>query len=954
MLPFLCLIMACNREKQEMQPVNPQEKGVTYSFRAEMEASKASVDDDGICSWNENDEIAVYDAVSSSFITFTSPYGDGVFSFVGVPDTEYEFTHAFYPASVAKAAQSITLPEAYTLSQSKEGNLFPMLGSIDGNKLVFRHLAALLRYTIAGIPSTADRIVVSSQEVSLSGEFPLEGSGLDDGWTYGEGEDATVNENVDVKAGETLREIHARSGSGKVTISITPGENRTFDFFVPLPIGAYSCTVKLMEGDNVLQSKTTNTLKDVERARLIKMRTINLTFSGGAGTEEAPYLISTPLDLQDMVTAFEQADDTHYSSAYYKQTSDIDMSSVSDFSPIGSVDNPLSGTYDGDHHVISNITIYQEGNCAGLFGYMREGTVKNVTLAHANITAETNYAGGITGVLYNGTIANCKTDEETIISAGVRGAGSMAGLMRSGVVNACASHSGVYAGTDVAGGMVGYVYPNTDSHDALIINCTYEPVYKNGTIYVNSATVQTSAKNAYMGGIAGSANAAAGRIRIANCYSYPLRLRTTLTNSETISYVGGILGRIVAGDVTVFNCISPVTYSNIVYSGSRLNAKGWASHINAACIVGSIDNNGSTIQRVFSKNTWPKSFNLANGKTVNAANVTLKMGDSNMRGYGDCVFSDSYTISGAKTYTAAEGGVLAALNAGVAEWNTDNSATPALTWALDPTFGYPKPAGVDVAGQLTKKISLIGDSISTYQGYIFSNDDQQMNKFYPDTGNSYSGMVLTEQSTWWWKLIYGKMQNARLEVANAFGGSTVSYLTEKVDGMAKDPNDRMQENSIQKRYLDYGVGEPDILIFHGGRNDFGQFGGNTDVLVGTYDDASLQAAYDASEGTLFGNFAAGTVAVLRDFHAKFPNAKVLIIVHDMMSDGYEDAAMAVTAFMNAKGCNTKCVSLHERGTNNATNTTLGITKEGGTHPNNAGCTNMANYIYEQAGAWMEE
>ena len=31
-----------------MQPVNPQEKGVTYSFRAEMEASKASVDDDGI------------------------------------------------------------------------------------------------------------------------------------------------------------------------------------------------------------------------------------------------------------------------------------------------------------------------------------------------------------------------------------------------------------------------------------------------------------------------------------------------------------------------------------------------------------------------------------------------------------------------------------------------------------------------------------------------------------------------------------------------------------------------------------------------------------------------------------------------------------------------------------------------------------------------------------------
>lgn len=937
-----------------MQPGNPQEKGVTYSFHAVMEASKASVDDDGICSWNENDEIAVYDAISGSFITFTSPYGDGVFSFVGVPDTEYDFTHAFYPASVAKSIQAIELPAEYTLNQGKAGSQFPMLGTINGDKLSFSHLAALLKYTIAGIPPTADRIVVSSQEASLSGEFPLEGSGLDDGWAYGEGEDATVNENVDVKADTPLKEIHARSGSGNVAISITPGENRTFDFYVPLPIGAYSCTIQLMEGENVLQSKTTNTLKDVERARLIKMRTINLTFSGGDGTQENPYLISTPEDLQDMVMAFEQADDAHYNSAHYVQTADIDMSAVSDFSPIGSVDIPLAGSYDGNNHVISNLTIDQEGNCAGLFGYVRNGAIKNVTLVSANIAAEVNYAGGITGVLYNGTIENCKTDEETVIRAGVRGAGSMVGLMRSGTVNACASHSGVYAGTDVAGGMVGYVYPNAADHDALVINCTFEPVYKGGVMYVNSATLQTSAKNAYMGGIAGSANATAGRIRIANCYSYPLRLRTTLSNNETLSYVGGILGRIVSGNVTVFNCITPITYSNVVYSGSRLNAKGWASHTGAACIVGLISDNGSSIQRVFSKNTWPKSFNVANEKTVNTANITLKMGDSNMRGYGDCVFSDTYAITGAKTYTAADGGVLAALNAGVTEWNGNNADIPARIWELDPTFGYPKPAGVDVAGQLTKKVSLIGDSISTYQGYIFSNDDQQMNKFYPDTGNSYSGMVLTEQNTWWWKLIYGKMQNARLEVANAFGGSTVSYLTEKVDGMAKDPNDRMQENSIQKRYLDYGVGAPDILIFHGGRNDFGQFGGNTDVLLGAYDDASLQAAYDAAEGTLFGNYAAGTVAVLRDFHAKYPSAKVLMIVHDMMSDGYEDASMAIAAFMNAKGCDTKCVSLHERGTNNATNTIIGITKENGTHPNNAGCTNMANYIFEQAGAWMEE
>ena len=79
-----------------------------------------------------------------------------------------------------------------------------------------------------------------------------------------------------------------------------------------------------------------------------------------------------------------------------------------------------------------------------------------------------------------------------------------------------------------------------------------------------------------------------------------------------------------------------------------------------------------------------------------------------------------------------------------------------------------------------------------------------------------------------------------------------------------------------------------------------------------------------------------------------------MIVHDMMSDGYDAAANAIAAFLAAKGFDIRCVSLHEPGTNNKTNETLGITKEGGTHPNRVGCTNMANYIFEQLGSWLEE
>ena len=33
---------------------------------------------------------------------------------------------------------------------------------------------------------------------------------------------------------------------------------------------------------------------------------------------------------------------------------------------------------------------------------------------------------------------------------------------------------------------------------------------------------------------------------------------------------------------------------------------------------------------------------------------------------------------------------------------------------------------------------------------------------------------------------------------------------------------------------------------------------------------------------------------------------------------------------------------------------IGITKEGGTHPNAVGAANLANYVWEQVGAWLNE
>lgn len=920
-LLLLLAVSSCS-DKEERGAGPEEEKTVLYSFRAVVEgSSKAAVASDGTVSWEAGDQIAVYDALSASFCTFTNTEGDGVFTFVGEPGTLYNFTHAYYPASVATASGSVTLPTAISLDDATNARIFPIMGVVKDNTLAMKHLGALLKYTIIGIPKEADALVLSSPEVSLSGVFDVTGD---------------------------TPEIRASSGDGKVSIALEPGTAKSLVFYLPLPLGTYHLTCDVKSGESTLVSHTTLNAKEVNRAKYIRMRPDTPSFSGGSGTEQDPFLIASADDLKMLSYV---SDDDLMRSSFYKQTADIDLAAES-FAPIGSIDTPFTGRYDGDGHVISNLNVSTEGANAGLFGYIKGATVENISIQNATVVSGANYAGAIAGVLNGGNISACRVDSKSTISSTARGAGSIVGFVRTGKISECASHANVTAGTDVAGGIAGYLNTNAEAHDILVINCTFEPVYDiDGKI--SAATLQSSEVNAYMGGIAGSANASdgLGNIRIANCYAYPLEMRSSQIAGTTVNYIGGIVGRIVSSGVTVFNCITPVTYSNVIIGGQRLDAKTYTGYTSAACIAGTVSQDGSTIRRVFSKNTWPVCTHT--GKSVTMSDVSIKTGDSNMRGFGGFAFSTSYDVSGTREYSQSDGGILAALNDGATAWNAENSAVPALAWAYDPTFGYPKPVGVDTPGVVTMKVSIIGDSISTYQGYIFSTDDKQMNKYYPDSENSYDNMVLNEQETWWWKLIYGKMKNARLEVANAFGGSTVTYTETKIDGMVKDPNNRTMENSLQRRYLDYGVGSPDILLYHGGRNDFGQFGGNTDVLLGAYDEASLQNAYDAPAGTLFNNYSAGTVAILKDFHSRFPQAKVLVIVHDQMSDGFDAAATAVTKFLSGKGLNIRMVTLHKKGTNNETNTEIGIYKEGGTHPNKVGCTNMTNYIYDKVGKWIE-
>lgn len=109
-------------------------------------------------------------------------------------------------------------------------------------------------------------------------------------------------------------------------------------------------------------------------------------FPDGTGTAANPYLIENALQLNAVRNNL---------GASYKIIKDIDISSYSEWTPIGTSTTPFTGTLDGFGHYIINLNIPNGGDNVGLIGY-NTGTIKNVKLNNINITGISN-VGGIAG-----------------------------------------------------------------------------------------------------------------------------------------------------------------------------------------------------------------------------------------------------------------------------------------------------------------------------------------------------------------------------------------------------------------------------------------------------------------------------------------------------------------------------------------------------------------------------
>jgi len=235
-----------------------------------------------------------------------------------------------------------------------------------------------------------------------------------------------------------------------------------------------------------------------------------VTVSPGAGTSGDPFLVHDPDSLQRIGKGTNAAWTGNWSlSVYYEQVRDIDLSTVPNWTPIGTSSNAFLGSYDGGGHTIKNLTINNpSADDQGLFGHTNGNTVivKNVGLVDCNITG--NYdVGGVVGYNHNssGKIQNCYA---TGTVSGSSYVGGVAGL-NGGTVQYCYATCNV-SGTGQVGGVVG-----------LNVVGTVQYCYATGTVSGSS----------YVGGVVGESNGGT----VLNCVA----LNPNVSGSSRVGRVRG-------------------------------------------------------------------------------------------------------------------------------------------------------------------------------------------------------------------------------------------------------------------------------------------------------------------------------------------------------------------------------------------------------------------------------
>lgn len=348
-------------------------------------------------------------------------------------------------------------------------------------------------------------------------------------------------------------------------------------------------------------------------------------FSGGDGTENAPYEITTADDLFALADAVNKKG-MSYEDQYFRLTNDIDLGTDANhpWTPIGNNAGTegwqFLGTFDGNDRTVRGLYVEGAHGYAGLFGVVgmlgrnTKAEVKNLRVEGKVFVERVFYAGGVAGFVgYGAKITGCSfqgTVETTVdnrATAGYTGyTGGIAGY-NFGTISECTVLNSDISGKNqytTAGGAV-YVAGIVAANNTGTIS---ECAVNNSTI---TGTNENTASQNLVGGIA--ADNVEGTIEGCEVTGG----RVSASGSMEVSSVGGIAG---CSDGTLKDCSNSasVTGKNTFNLGTKEEVSlgsggvvGSNKHLVEGCSnSGSVTGNGLFTGGVV-------GYNTTNGTTLN-------------------------------------------------------------------------------------------------------------------------------------------------------------------------------------------------------------------------------------------------------------------------------------------------------------------------------------------------
>ncbi len=658
----------------------------------------------------------------------------------------------------------------------------------------------------------------------------------------------------------------------------------------------------------------------------------------------------------------------------------------------------------------SGITIGSDANAGysgGLVGWMDESTVKDCTF-DADATFYGKFSAGCVGYAKDSTIENCRVTKEHTINVyyhwagGVVGKaegaltlikgcsfeanltnvgyilGGIVGQVMGGRVEECVFGSYGKMGSDkyFVGGIVGAAVPTSD---IVIDKCaTYGTVsgqysvgavvgytgFLSSSLKVSSATksivvsncasigAQVTAtgnnggSNAYslVTGICGWTHGS-GPTTIKGCYAAPSLIQTTSVGNR--GALAGISGYQNCTGTTVYeNCYSTITPAAVLNRGERV------TDVSGTCFYGAIYarcTQPTTVRNCF----WDEAMQQIGpdeGKSTESGNEALTTAQ----------LSDGTLL--AKLQATADG----------TTWVQGSNGLPTIQGL---------PADPNVKPKAAKRLSVIGDSISTFKGWIPAG----YSAHYPAA----DGSLTLVNETYWYRLAHDYMKDCEFDTNIAFSGSTVTNTTdENYKARYGSASNAWFKKDFTTRFAECGgCGRPDIILIHGGTNDWAHnadplapgvairndasniYGGHAPsaaIMKSIYDKADAAKTRAAINALPDGTFCEAYVKLLCQIRERYPQCKVVCIIGDYLSQSIEESVLEIAGRYGAKTVNLFRVNgfndlggyspetLSNKGTQPNMPKHDYSGDVGGCHPGSQAMKFIAEKIYNELGAWLEE